>query len=71
MAFKTKSLSLSQNIKKKDAAASKGRPMGSGLLPPPPGAKGAFLPPLEIQQSAPPTQSNTGNFISAISGDRL
>ncbi|XP_076857856.1 adaptin ear-binding coat-associated protein 2 [Brachyhypopomus gauderio] len=55
------------NIKKKDAA--KSRPVGSGLLPPPPGVTGvkggAILPTVGMPTSAPPTtsapaQPNTG-----------
>ncbi|XP_026874540.1 adaptin ear-binding coat-associated protein 2 [Electrophorus electricus] len=58
------------NIKKKDAAgAAKSRPAGSGLLPPPPGAKGgAILPPAGMPVSTPPTtvapaQPSTGMLL--------
>ncbi|KAG7477581.1 hypothetical protein MATL_G00071290 [Megalops atlanticus] len=53
------------NIKKKDApGAAKSRPMGSGLLPPPPGAKaGGLLPPPGAQQPAAPAQPNTATLL--------
>ncbi|KAI1890791.1 hypothetical protein AGOR_G00157250 [Albula goreensis] len=55
------------NIKKKDppaAGATKSRPVGSGLLPPPPGAKGGgLLPPPTASQPAPPTQPNTAALL--------
>ncbi|XP_036387135.1 adaptin ear-binding coat-associated protein 2 isoform X2 [Megalops cyprinoides] len=53
------------NIKKKDApGAAKSRPMGSGLLPPPPGAKGGgLLPPPGAQQPAAPAQPNAATLL--------
>lgn len=52
------------NIKKKDAGAAKSRPMGGGLLPPPPGAKvGGLVPPPVGQQAAPVTQTNTAPLL--------
>ncbi|XP_033821943.1 adaptin ear-binding coat-associated protein 2 [Periophthalmus magnuspinnatus] len=49
------------NIKKKDAGAAKPRPLGGGLLPPPPGAKvgGGIIPPPVGQHTAPVVQTNT------------
>lgn len=48
------------NIKKKEAGGAKPRPMGGGLLPPPPGAKvGGVIPPPVGQQPVSPVQTNT------------
>lgn len=55
-------MTLLQNIKKKDAGAAKPRPIGGGLLPPPPGVKaGGILPPPGTAQTVPPVQANTGD----------
>ncbi|KAM4612872.1 adaptin ear-binding coat-associated protein 2 [Polymixia lowei] len=52
------------NIKKKDAAGVKTRPMGGGLLPPPPGAKaGGVMAPPGIQQPAPVTKQNAASLL--------
>lgn len=52
------------NIKKKDAGAAKPRPMGGGLLPPPPGVKvGGVIPPPVAQQTVPAAETNTATLL--------
>ncbi|KAL4658522.1 adaptin ear-binding coat-associated protein 2-like [Arapaima gigas] len=55
------------NIKKKEqqsSGAAKSRPMGSGLLPPPPGVKGGtFQPPLGVAKPVAPAQTPTANLV--------
>lgn len=61
-------MTLSQNIKKKEAGGAKARPMGGGLLPPPPGAKApGLLPPPGGQQTVSAVQTNTGNHCAFVS----
>ncbi|TTV75067.1 Adaptin ear-binding coat-associated protein 1 [Bagarius yarrelli] len=61
------------NLKKKDVAGVKPRPVGAGgLLPPPPGGKSGGLvshPPGSTHQTAAPTQQNTaaGSMSSVLS----
>lgn len=61
-------MTLLQNIKKKEAGGAKARPMGGGLLPPPPGAKaGGLLPPPVGQQAVSAVQTNAGNHCAFVS----
>ncbi|XP_076003264.1 adaptin ear-binding coat-associated protein 2 isoform X1 [Genypterus blacodes] len=60
------SLFRSQNIKKREAGSAKSRPMGGGLLPPPPGAgakpAGLIAPPGDFE-TAPAVQTNTAALL--------
>ncbi|XP_007541707.2 adaptin ear-binding coat-associated protein 2 [Poecilia formosa] len=54
------------NIKKKDAGGAKPRPLGGGLLPPPPGGKASgsgVLPPPGGLQTLPPAQPSTAPLL--------
>ncbi|XP_038552740.1 adaptin ear-binding coat-associated protein 2 [Micropterus salmoides] len=52
------------NIKKKEAGGAKVRPMGGGLLPPPPGAKaGGVIPPPGAEPTVSAVPTNTASIL--------
>lgn len=58
------SVSLSQNMKKKDSSGpAKSRPVGGSLLPPPPGVKGGALSPPAAPQTTATAQPNAGDAL--------
>lgn len=60
------SVSLSQNIKKKDSSGPAKSRAAGGLLPPPPGVRaGGLVPPPVVQQMTPVAPPSTGEMLTS------